>query len=71
MHWSEKIAARAIERVGLERDIVVGSGISLSGPVHVGHSREFLTAALVAHAIVARGGKTRFIAFSDDMDPLR
>ncbi len=71
MHWSEKIATRAIERVGLERDIVVGSGISLSGPVHVGHSREFLTAALVAHAIVARGGKTRFIAFSDDMDPLR
>ncbi len=71
MHWSEKIAARAIERVGLERDIVVGSGISLSGPVHVGHSREFLTAALIAHAIVARGGKARFIAFSDDMDPLR
>jgi lysyl-tRNA synthetase class 1 len=71
MHWSEKIAARAIERVGLEHDIVVGSGISLSGPVHVGHSREFLTAALVVHAISARGGKTRFIAFSDDMDPLR
>jgi lysyl-tRNA synthetase, class I len=71
MHWSEEIAIRAIKRVGLERDIVVGSGISLSGPVHVGHSREFLTAALVAHAIVARGGKVRFIAFSDDMDPLR
>lgn len=71
MHWSEKIAERAIERVGLEHDIVIGSGISLSGPVHVGHSREFLTAALVAHAIIARGRKARFIAFSDDMDPLR
>lgn len=71
MHWSEKIAHSAINRVGLEKDIVIGSGISLSGPVHVGHSREFLTAALVAHAVKSLGGKARFIAFSDDMDPMR
>lgn len=71
MHWSEIVAQRALERVRPEEAVVIGSGISLSGPVHVGHSREFLTAAFIDHAVRRNGGKTRFIAFADDMDPLR
>jgi len=71
MHWSEVIARRALEKVPVGESVVIGSGISLSGPVHVGHSREFLTAALIAHAVERNGGKARLIAFVDDMDPLR
>jgi len=71
MHWSEIAAQRALERVRPGEVVVIGSGISLSGPVHIGHSREFLTAALIDHAVKRNGGKTRFIAFADDMDPLR
>ena len=71
MHWSEIVAKRALEKVRPGEDVVIGSGISLSGPVHIGHSREFLTAALVAYAVKKHGGRPRFIAFADDMDPLR
>ncbi|KKW18084.1 MAG: Lysine-tRNA ligase [Parcubacteria group bacterium GW2011_GWB1_50_9] len=71
MHWSEVAAQRALERTRSGEEVVIGSGISLSGPVHVGHSREFLTAALIAHAVKKNGGRPRFIAFADDMDPLR
>jgi lysyl-tRNA synthetase class 1 len=71
MHWSEVAAQRALERTRPGEEVVIGSGISLSGPVHVGHSREFLTAALIAHAVKKNGGRPRFIAFADDMDPLR
>jgi lysyl-tRNA synthetase, class I len=71
MHWSEVAAQRALERVRPGEEVVIGSGISLSGPVHVGHSREFLTAAFIAHAVKKNGGKSRFFAFADDMDPLR
>lgn len=71
MHWSEIVAQRALKRVRSGENVVIGSGISLSGPVHVGHSREFLTAALIDYAVRKNGGKSRFIAFADDMDCLR
>jgi lysyl-tRNA synthetase class 1 len=71
MHWSDSVALLALKRVGPGEIVVIGSGISLSGPVHVGHAREFITAALIEHAVKRNGGKTRFIAFADDMDPLR
>lgn len=71
MHWSEVVAQRVLERVRPGEFVVIGSGISLSGPVHVGHSREFLTAAFIDHAVRRNGGRTRFIAFADDMDPMR
>jgi lysyl-tRNA synthetase class 1 len=71
MHWSEIVAQRVLERVRPGEVVVIGSGISLSGPVHVGHSREFLTAAFIDHAVRRNGGRTRFIAFADDMDPMR
>lgn len=71
MHWSDMFAQRALDRVRPDEPVVIGSGISLSGPVHVGHSREFLTAALIANAVRRQGGGVRFIAFADDMDPLR
>lgn len=71
MHWSDVYAQQALDLVRPGEPVVIGSGISLSGPVHVGHSREFLTAALIANAVQKQGGKTRFIAFADDMDPLR
>jgi len=71
MHWSEVVAQRALKRVHPGEVVVIGSGISLSSSVHVGHCREFITAALIDHAVKRNGGKTRFIAFADDMDPLR
>lgn len=71
MHWSEVYARKVLEKVFPKKDVVIGSGISLSASVHVGHSREFLTAALIAHAVKNLGGNVRFLAFADDMDPLK
>ncbi len=68
-HWSEVVAKEAINLFG--NNLVIASGISLSGTVHIGHSREFLTAAIVAHSAERLGAKVKFIAFADDMDPLR
>ncbi len=70
MHWSKQFAEMTMMRKP-HGPIVVASGISLSGPVHVGHSREFLTAALIANEIVRVGRQVRFVAFADDLDPLR
>jgi lysyl-tRNA synthetase, class I len=71
VHWSEYFANKSIKNISLDQPIVIGSGISLSGPVHIGHSREFLTAYLIYKAVQLKGHKAEFIAFADDMDPLR
>jgi len=71
MHWSEHIAHEAIRKAGEGKTVVVNSGVSLSSPVHIGHSREFITAALVAAAVERLGHQVELLAYADDLDPLR
>ncbi len=71
MHWSERIAQEAIRKAGEGKTVVVNSGVSLSAPVHIGHSREFITAALVASAVEKMGHQVKLLAYADDLDPLR
>lgn len=71
MHWSERIAQEAIRKVGEKGKVIVNSGVSLSAPVHIGHSREFITAALIASAVKRFGHPVELVAYADDLDPLR
>lgn len=71
MHWSERIAQEAVLRVGVGKTVVINSGVSLSAPVHIGHSREFITAALIAAAVERMGHQVELVAYADDLDPLR
>ncbi|KAA8922261.1 lysine--tRNA ligase [Thermoplasma sp.] len=49
----------------------VSTGISPSGPIHIGNMREILTGDLLYKAIAKRELEADFIYLCDDMDPLR
>lgn len=65
MHWSEVFVS------DLNGNQVVSTGISPSGPIHVGNMREILTGHILYREAQRRGLESRFIYLADDMDPLR
>ncbi|MDX6720411.1 MAG: lysyl-tRNA synthetase, class [Solirubrobacteraceae bacterium] len=72
--WSERLAEEVEARLGPEaagRPIVCASGISPSGPIHMGNLREVLTTHLVAEALRARGHDVVHLHSWDDYDRLR
>ncbi|HSP72947.1 MAG TPA: lysine--tRNA ligase [Gaiellaceae bacterium] len=74
-HWTEQVADRVIaaagEGKGDDAPIVVASGISPSGPIHLGNLREVLTPYFVAEAIARRGRPVEHIHSWDDLDRFR
>lgn len=68
MHWADVIAEKLLEK---GKEHVVSSGITPSGPIHVGSMREILTADAIARAIRDKGGEAELIYVADTADPLR
>lgn len=50
---------------------VVATGVSPSGPIHIGNLREVLIADTVARALRERGERARLLYVADTYDPLR
>ncbi|RME52276.1 lysine--tRNA ligase [Candidatus Woesearchaeota archaeon] len=71
LHWADQAARVVLERSKDKEEVVVSSGITPSGTVHVGNFREVITVDLVARAIRDAGKQVRFIYSWDDYDPLR
>ncbi|EQD46375.1 lysyl-tRNA synthetase, partial [mine drainage metagenome] len=72
--WVSRFADRVIaaaERRGRGRPIVVASGLSPSGPIHLGNLREVMTPHLVADEIRRRGLQCVHILSWDDYDRFR
>jgi lysyl-tRNA synthetase, class I len=72
--WVAEIADQVIaeaERRAPGQQIVLASGISPSGPVHLGNLRELMVPHLVADEIVRRGVDCRHLLSWDDYDRLR
>jgi lysyl-tRNA synthetase class 1 len=69
--WSERLAEEIEARIAHGRPIVCASGISPSGPIHMGNLREVLTTHLVAEALRARGHDVVHLHSWDDYDRLR
>ena len=73
--WFEAEAARTIAHAerskGPGQTIVCASGISPSGPIHLGNLREVLTVHFVAEAIRRAGHDAVHIHSWDDFDRLR
>jgi len=72
--WSERLADEIIERrvaEGAAGPIVCASGISPSGPIHMGNLREIVTTHLVAEALRERGHDVVHLHSWDDYDRLR
>lgn len=67
IHWADVIASR----VDQDKHHRIATGITPSGPIHLGNMREVITGDLVYKAMVERGMSVQFIYVADDFDPLR
>jgi lysyl-tRNA synthetase class 1 len=73
LSWVQRAADAAIEhahRSGLKQ-IVCASGVSPSGPIHLGNLREVMSAHLVAEEILSRGYDAVHLHSWDDYDRFR
>ncbi len=68
MHWADVLADELLER-GDEH--VLATGITPSGPIHVGNLREVMTTESVHRALVDAGGRSTLVYVGDTYDPLR
>ena len=64
-------AVRHHERTGVDGPVTCSSGISPSGPVHLGNLREFLMPHFVADELRRRGVPVRHLHVWDDYDRFR
>lgn len=68
MHWFDEHAQQILKERGTK--LVVATGITPSGPIHIGNLREILTADFVVKALADKAEIT-FYYIADDFDPLR
>ncbi len=68
--WLSQITSQILKRSSPKKHIVA-SGVSPSGPIHLGGFREVLTAYGVFQAFKDRGVEAQLIHIADDYDPLR
>jgi lysyl-tRNA synthetase, class I len=69
--WDDVIAERIAAATDPDRPIIVASGISPSGPIHMGNLREVFTTHLVAEALRRRGREVVHLHSWDDYDRFR
>lgn len=67
-HWADRVAAEVAAAGG---PLVISTGISPSGEIHIGNMREVLTADAVYRALRDRGLAPSFNYVADNLDPLR
>jgi lysyl-tRNA synthetase class 1 len=68
MHWADVLAEELLKK---QTKHVLATGITPSGPIHIGNMREILTTDAVYRCLVEKGGDAEFIYICDDYDPLR
>jgi lysyl-tRNA synthetase, class I len=74
LDWVTRLADEVVteaQRRGVDGPIVCASGISPSGPIHLGNFRELITPHLVADEIKRRGIDCEHILSWDDFDRFR
>ncbi|HJJ31667.1 MAG TPA: lysine--tRNA ligase [Methanocorpusculum sp.] len=67
IHWADAKAAQ----VPTDAPQLVATGITPSGPIHLGNMREVMTGDMIYKAILSNGGKAELVYIADDFDPLR
>ena len=68
MHWADVVAEKLLQS---GKEHVISSGITPSGPIHLGSMREILTADAIVRAVNDMGGKAKLVYVADNADPLR
>lgn len=69
-HWSE-VAASNILKQKPEGKIAIATGITPSGPIHLGNMREVLTGDAVYRSLKELGADCELVYIADTFDPLR
>jgi lysyl-tRNA synthetase class 1 len=70
-HWADKTAERILKQHPEATPLTCASGISPSGPVHVGNLRDIVTIWFVGKALKERAVSVRFIHSWDNFDRFR
>ena len=68
---SDRVESHVQRTKGADATIICASGISPSGPVHLGNLREVMTVHLVVEELRSRGLQVEHLHFWDDYDRLR
>jgi len=68
MHWADVLADELLKE---NKKHVLATGITPSGPIHIGNMREILTTDAVYRSLKDKGGICELIYVADDFDPLR
>jgi len=68
MHWADVLADNLYKE---KKKHVLATGITPSGPIHIGNMREILTTDAVYKRLIAKGGDAELIYVADDFDHLR
>ncbi|MEF8878946.1 MAG: lysine--tRNA ligase [Candidatus Thermoplasmatota archaeon] len=69
MHWANVLADELLS--DKKKRYVLATGITPSGPIHVGNMREILTTDAVYRCVKDKGVEADLIYIADDFDPLR
>lgn len=67
IHWADAKAAQ----VSTDSPQLVATGITPSGPIHLGNMREVMTGDMIYKAIRSKGTPAELVYIADDFDPLR
>jgi len=68
MHWADVVAEKLLKS---GKKHIISSGITPSGPIHLGSMREILTADAIVKSVNSKGGDAQLIYVADNADPLR
>jgi len=68
MHWADVIAEELLKE---DRKQILATGITPSGPIHIGNMREVLTTDAVYRSLIKQGADADYIYIADDYDHLR
>lgn len=69
LYWADEVAEKILARK--KDEYILSTGITPSGPYHMGHLREMIVTDAVKRALEERGVNVRFTYFIDDLDNLR
>jgi len=68
MHWVDVMAKELIER---SKQVVIATGTSISGVIHIGNTGDIIIGDGVARGVREAGGEAKLLWIMDDVDPLR
>lgn len=68
--WADQIA-RDVLKSKAKSGNVFATGVTPSGPIHVGHGREVMTAELVYRLVKEKDSQAKLVYIADDFDRLR